>query len=143
MSAKELHRKYIALVQPDQSDPDDLQGLTLADMMQLIQNIAADPNATYCSTDQLLDFLEREEDPSSFFHSLSLQVRKSYSVSKQHESTYESAAPGAGRGARGTDGPTRVKPSPFAWSEHAITMGRMELQHSRPTARKPSTISYA
>jgi hypothetical protein len=91
VSAKELHRKYIALVQPDMSDPDDLQGLTLADMMQLIQNIAADPNATYCST----------------------------------------------------DGPTRVKPSPFAWSEHAITMGRMELQHSRPTARKPSTISYA
>ena len=38
--------------------------------------------------------------------------------------TYNSAAPGAQRGARGTDGPTRTKPSPFAFSDH--------VRHSNP-----------
>ena len=59
----------------------------MGEATQLIQNIAADPNAAKCSTDQLLEFLSHEEDPGSFWHNLSLQNRSCYAVTKQHEGT--------------------------------------------------------
>lgn len=178
VSASELHRKYNEVVVADPDNPREAE-LTLGEARLVLQEIAANPAAKTCTTEEMHHFLMQAEDPSCFWHNLVLRPGTEYRVSKQHENTYDSAPPlppsiaGAEPGTiagsessaavpsmsasmaaplgapaeelrrtRASQRRTTTQPSIFAFSDHAIQLGRMELQHGRLKSQSRSTISY-
>ena len=69
---------------------------------------------------------------------LVLRYGAEYTLSKQHERTYE--------GATGEHAPptaARLTASQFSFTPVTARMGDMQMEYWRPNAAKPSVVSYA